>query len=167
MPAQPTRRAPDPERKVTLTLTDENTLVVDTLGRANGIDGDGRVVRQTPGATVEKVGGNLVVTLPDIPDGLAQALATRPASTGVDVTAVVQERGSGSRTVRQTATLDASGQFRLQLPIGNAAPDTSTPTRTPDAPRPSPAPQPSAPQPSPRPTGMPALPFESPPPRPS
>jgi len=46
--------APDPERKVTLTVNASSLLVVDPLGRANGVTPDGRVVVQTPGARVHK-----------------------------------------------------------------------------------------------------------------
>ncbi len=60
--------APKAERTVTVTVADENSLVVDTLGRTNGIK-NGKKVLQTPGAQLGVVDGHLVVTLPNIPDG--------------------------------------------------------------------------------------------------
>jgi hypothetical protein len=68
------RPAAAPERKVTVTVDATNTLVVDPLGRANGVTRSGKVVVQTPGAQVKRVDGKIVVTLPNLPDG---ALATR------------------------------------------------------------------------------------------
>src|SRR6202022_436511 len=90
-PADP-KPAPEPERKVTVTVGDQNTLVVDALGRSNGIK-DGKTIVQTPGAQVKIVDGKLVVTLPNAPDG---DVATHFQNTGnnndVEVTTKVEDK---------------------------------------------------------------------------
>jgi len=63
-----------PETKVTVTVGATNALVVDPVGRANGLTKDGKKVVQTPGAQVTRVDGKLVITLPNLPEGV---LATR------------------------------------------------------------------------------------------
>lgn len=86
--------APEPARKVTVTVGDQNTIVVDTLGRANGITKDGKRVLQTPGAHLAIVDGKLVVTLPNVPDG---DITTHFQNTGgaddVEVTTKVEDQG--------------------------------------------------------------------------
>ena len=63
-----------PETKVTVTIETTNGLVVDPVGRANGFTKEGKKVVQTPGAQVARVDGKLVITLPNVPEGV---LATR------------------------------------------------------------------------------------------
>ncbi len=90
----PPKQAPEPERKVTVTVGDMNTLVVDTLGRANGITKDGKKIVQTPGAQVEVVDGKLVVTLPNVPDGdIGTHFQNTSKSEEVQVTTKVEEKG--------------------------------------------------------------------------
>lgn len=67
-PTQP-RAAPQPKRTVTVTVDSTTSIVVDPLGRANGLTKNGTLVVQTPGAQVKREGGKIVITLPDIPDG--------------------------------------------------------------------------------------------------
>ncbi|MDQ6858366.1 MAG: FecR domain-containing protein [Chloroflexota bacterium] len=83
--------APKAERKVTVTVADQNSLVVDTLGRANGMK-NGKKILQTPGAQLGIVDGHLVVTLPSIPDGTVSThfLGT---SGDTDVTTTLEDAG--------------------------------------------------------------------------
>ncbi len=94
-PEEP-KPAPEPERRVTVNVgATTGSLVVDPLGRANGIR-DGKIVIQTPGAQVTTVDGRLVITLPNIPDGKLATVVEkkdRPAGATVEVTTTVQERG--------------------------------------------------------------------------
>lgn len=91
---EPPRSAPDAERVVTVSALSESALVVDPLGRANGIK-DGKVVAQTPGARVRMQDGTIVVTLPNVPEGVFTT--TVAASTGgpVTVSTTVTDRGGG------------------------------------------------------------------------
>ncbi|HET7700337.1 MAG TPA: FecR family protein [Candidatus Limnocylindria bacterium] len=134
--AGPVQRSPAPDRRVTITLDDENSLVIDTLGRANGIDKDGRRVLQTPGATLERAGGRLVIILPNIPDGLLQAQVRKQAGE-VAVRVVVEDR-DGVATFEGKAVAAAPGQLRASVQLGaerGGRPDRS-PAATPDPARP-------------------------------
>ena len=94
-PAEPSKPASEPKRKVTVTVDAENSIVVDPFGRANGITKSGKLVVQTPGAQVRRVDGKIVITLPELPDG---TLTTRIAKDGdgddarVPVTARVEDQ---------------------------------------------------------------------------
>jgi hypothetical protein len=86
----------EPERVVTVTVGATNTLVVDPHGRANGVTKDGKKVVQTPGAQVAFVDGKIVITLPDLPDGVVAARVEKLSpedDDAVDVEATLQERG--------------------------------------------------------------------------
>lgn len=89
-PPEAPRPAPEPSRVVTVNTGSPAALVVDSLGRANGIT-DGRVVAQTPGARVALVDGNVVVTLPNLPDGVVTT--TVVSDRAVSVATTVSERG--------------------------------------------------------------------------
>jgi len=97
---------PEPERVVTVTVGASTGLVVDPVGRANGFTKDGKKVVQTPGAQVTFVDGKLVITLPDLPDGV---LATRVEKKSpedddaVDVEATLQERGQAPVELKDRA----------------------------------------------------------------
>lgn len=128
--------APEPERKTTVTVGNQNALVVDAFGRANGIRG-GKKVLQTPGAQLAIVDGHLVVTLPNLPDG---ALATRVLDPDgdADVTTQVEERGGelGKRKDSEPpAKIGAGGAGKL-----------AETARATSAPRPA-SPQPAVPEP--------------------
>jgi len=103
----PPQQAPEPERRVTVTVGDQTTLVVDTLGRANGITKDGKRVLQTPGARLEVVDGKLVVTLPNVPDG---QITTHFQNTGKsdDVTVTTKVEDKGKKTVEVSDTVKPS-----------------------------------------------------------
>ncbi len=98
---------PEPERRVTVNISNDNSVVVDPLGRSNGYK-DGKLVLQTPGAQVQNVGGKLTITLPNLPDGkvstvVGQQVGT-PASSvpDVEVVTTVEERGKAPATVTET-----------------------------------------------------------------
>ena len=75
--------SPLPQRVVTISAASPTTLVVDPLGRANGLQA-GRVLAQTPGARVVVEDGAVVVTLPDLPDGpLTTTVDTRHGAVDV------------------------------------------------------------------------------------
>lgn len=88
------RAAPDAQRVVTVTAVSESSLVVDPLGRKNGFK-DGRVVAQTPGARVRMDNGAIVVTLPNVPEGVFATTVAASASADAppSVTTTVTDRG--------------------------------------------------------------------------
>ena len=94
----PPVRAPAPERRVTVTVADPNTLIVDPLGRANGFK-DGKLVVQTPGASVRIVDGKLVVTLLNMPDGTLAAHAGKKDAGESETLTTVEEQGQAPVTV--------------------------------------------------------------------
>ena len=109
--------APEPERKVTVNVSNENSVVVDPLGRSNGMK-DGKLVLQTPGAQVVKTDGKLTITLPNLPDGKLSTVVSQapdapsnstnnnnaptPAAAPVQVVTTVEERGKAPATVSET-----------------------------------------------------------------
>jgi hypothetical protein len=115
----PARPAPvaEPVRTVTVTVADQNALVVDTLGRANGIQ-DGKKVIQTPGAQLQVVDGHLVVTLPNLPDGAVttHVLGSAPA----DVTTKVQDKGKPAVELKDTVTPGTNSGVDITKQTGNA-----------------------------------------------
>ncbi len=112
VPLEQPKPAPEPERKVAVTVGATASVVLDPIGRANGIK-DGRVVVQTPGATVREVEGKLVITLPNIPDGkLATVVDPKVVSKAVDVETVVTEKGKAEQKATQ----------RVEAPPAVAAP---------------------------------------------
>lgn len=157
-PARP-RPAPEPDRKVTVTVGASNTLIVDPLGRTNGVTKDGKLVVQTPGAQVKRDGGRIVITLPNLPDGaLAARVEKRDGGDDgdVDVKATVEEKGRTTeiaakatvgtdRSAKNKSTgfelrraADGSTQERAldesetkALPSGKPATETPDPSRVP------------------------------------
>lgn len=104
--------APVPQRVVTVTTLSDSSLVVDPLGRANGIR-DGRVVAQTPGARVRMENGALVVTLPNVPQGVFATTVSGSTSAAVSVTTTVTDRGEEPVTVT-TATDGGSAAVEVR-----------------------------------------------------
>ncbi len=99
-PPAPARTAPEPERKVTVTVGARNTLIVDPLGRANGVTKDGKIVVQTPGAQVKRDGDKIVITLPNLPDGkLAAEVDKTDDKDDGDVTVETKVEEKGHATV--------------------------------------------------------------------
>ena len=117
-PIEQPKPAPEPERRVTVTVGANAGLVLDPLGRANGVK-DGKVIVQTPGATVSTVNGQLVVTMPNIPDG--------KISTVVDQSSAPQAPVEVVTTVSERGQTDQSAQERVEAPAAtNAGPSVST-----------------------------------------
>lgn len=108
--------APEAERKVTVTVGDQNALVVDTLGRANGIK-DGTKVLQTPGAQLRIVDGHLVVTLPNIPDGTVATHFLAPSGE-TDVTTKVEVKGRSAVEVTDTVKSGANVGVSIKTGTG-------------------------------------------------
>jgi FecR-like protein len=106
-----------PLRTVTVTVGDPNALVVDTLGRANGIQ-DGKKVIQTPGAQLQVVDGHLVVTLPNLPDGAVTThlLGSAPA----DVTTKVEDKGKPAVELKNTVTPGTNSGVDIKKGTGDA-----------------------------------------------
>ena len=138
-PVVPAHDAPLPDRKVTVTLDDQSSVVIDTLGRANGIDKNGRTLLQTPGASLSKVDGKLVVTLPNIPDGRLQALTD---NTSGDVNVATDDRGQGITTATAKVTANnnngtpngLTGRAKAEVAIGKKGDgDGKRPTQSPTA----------------------------------
>jgi len=131
-PAQPAPVAA-PDRTVTVTIADENALVVDTLGRANGLK-DGKKVLQTPGAQIQVVDGHLVVTLPNVPDG---ALTTHVAggSSATDVTTKLEDKGKPAVEVKDTVAPGTNSGVDIKKGTGTA-PTLEKRTDPKDAPAP-------------------------------
>ena len=103
---EPPRSAPAARRVVTVTAPTESSVVVDPLGRANGMR-DGKVVAQTPGARVRTEGGTLVVTLPNVPEGVFATTIADGASLPVSVT--VTDDGTDPVTLTTASTDGAAG----------------------------------------------------------
>ena len=128
-PIPPPVPAPEPERKVTVSIGAANSLVVDPQGRANG-ERDGRLVVQTPGATVERVDGKVVVTMPNVTDGkVSTVVGDDESAEDVEVVTVVEERGRRSarseRTVRRVE--DAPTVTGIELRRSADTNDTTAP----------------------------------------
>ena len=96
--------APEPERTVTVTVADPNALVIDPLGRANGVKG-GKTIIQTPGARVTLVNGQIVVVLPDLPDGEVATHFTNPNPPDRDVAVSTKVEDKGKPPVEVIATV--------------------------------------------------------------
>jgi len=102
MAPEPPRPAPDAQRVVSVTTVSDSSLVVDPLGRANGFK-DGRILAQTPGARVRMQDGAIVVTLPNVPDGVFATTATDSSGAPMSVSTTVTDRGEEPVTLTNTA----------------------------------------------------------------
>jgi len=116
-PAQP-HAAPAPDRKVTVAVGDENGLVIDPLGRANGFK-DGKLVAQTPGAKVERRDGKVFVTLPNTPDGKMGTMVARKQGTSqpdhVDIETTVEEHGQKETTRERVQRAERDGVGGVEI----------------------------------------------------
>ncbi len=99
---EPPRSAPDAQRVMTVSAMSESSLVVDPLGRANGVK-NGRVVAQTPGARVRMQDGTIVVTLPNVPEGVFATTVAASAGAPVTVSTTVTDKGEEPVTVTSAA----------------------------------------------------------------
>jgi hypothetical protein len=146
----PPQQAPEPNRKVDVVVGDQNTLVVDTFGRANGIK-DGKKVLQTPGAQLEIVDGKLVIHLPGLPDG---TLTTHFLGTSgsTDVTTTVKEKGKLPVTVTDNVQAGTNSGVDIKKGDGSNAPSLEKKNDKKDAPSPKVGEVPPAPTEGPVPT---------------
>lgn len=103
---EPARSAPEADRVVTVMAPSESALVVDPLGRANGVR-DGKLIVQTPGARVRVEGGAMVVTLPNVPEGVFATTVTGDAVVPVSMT--VSDKGQEPVSVTTDATAGRAG----------------------------------------------------------
>lgn len=121
----PPALAPEPERSVSVTVGSANSLVVDPLGRANGMK-DGKLVIQTPGATVTMLAGTLQITLPNVPDGTLATHVSRTAGKPdfeVPVITTVQEKGKPTTLARDAVGPGATvSGLEVKKSSGDAAP---------------------------------------------
>jgi hypothetical protein len=140
----------EPERVVTVTLGSERSVVVDPLGRANGLR-DGKLVLETPGARVERVDGKLVITMPNLPEGRLNAQVERGRADEEEVTVEtrVKERGRDEERVEERASVPSGGRVTLDLDLrrgqrpelrvrpqaGSTASASPTATASPPSPR--------------------------------
>lgn len=99
---EPPRSAPDAQRVVTVSVMSDNSLVIDPLGRANGIK-NGKVFAQTPGARVRMQDGTIVVTLPNVPEGVFSTTVPHSAGAPVTVSTTVTDKGEEPMTVTNAA----------------------------------------------------------------
>lgn len=117
-PPAPARPAAEPERKVTVTVGATNTLIVDPLGRANGVTKDGKIVVQTPGAQVRREGDKIIVTLPNLPDGkLAARVDKKDDQDDNDVSVETKVEEKGRATVVDNKALVKSGSDKKSAGI--------------------------------------------------
>lgn len=105
----PATDTPLPQRTLTMTLDDQNSLVIDAQGRKNGIDKNGRRHLETPGAQLLTKDGKLQVVLPNVSDGRIEALVRRGGGGDVDVIATVEDKGAEPVKVATTVKADAGG----------------------------------------------------------
>lgn len=114
----PAAEAPQPERTLTMTLDDQNSLVIDAEGRMNGIDKNGKKHLETPGAQLVKTkDGKLQVVLPNVSDGRVEALVRKGGGGDVDVETKVQDKGKEPIKVETTVKADAGGPGRASVDV--------------------------------------------------
>jgi hypothetical protein len=118
----PAAAAPQPDRTLTITLDDQNSLVIDAQGRANGIDMHGKVRLETPGAQLVRTSdGRLQVVLPNVPDGRFEAVVSKTDGAEVDVQATVEDRGSEPVKTEGKVKAGTSGQVRVNVEVQRTA----------------------------------------------
>jgi hypothetical protein len=114
----PAAVTPPSERTLTMTLDDQNSLVVDAQGRANGIDKNGKRHLETPGAQLAKTkDGKLQVVLPNVSDGRVEAQVRRAVGTEVGVQTTVEDKSSEPVTIDVTVRADTTGQGSTSVDV--------------------------------------------------
>ena len=99
---EPPRSAADANRVVTVSAVSESSIVVDPLGRANGMK-NGKIIAQTPGARVRMEDGTIVITLPNVPEGVFATTVGATAGAPVTVSTTVADKGAEPVTVTSAA----------------------------------------------------------------
>jgi hypothetical protein len=121
-PPAPATDTPEAERTLTMTLDDQNSLVIDAQGRKNGIDKNGKRHLETPGAQlVNTEDGKLQVVLPNVSDGRVEALVRRGGGGDVEVLATVVDKGAEPVKVETTVKADAGGPGRATVEVTRTA----------------------------------------------
>jgi FecR-like protein len=123
----PAAAAPPSERTLTMTLDDQNALVIDAQGRANGIDQNGKKHLETPGAQLVKTNdGKLQVVLPNVSDGRLEAQVRKAAvGTEIGVHTTVEDKGSEPVKIDVKVKADTSGQGSTSLDVNRTADGTT------------------------------------------
>jgi hypothetical protein len=122
----PATDAPEAERTLTMTLDDQNSLVIDAEGRKNGIDKNGKKHLETPGAKLMTTAdGKLQVVLPNVSDGRIEALVRKGGGGDVDVQTTVEEKGAEPVKVETKVKADAGGPGRTSVEVSKAADGTT------------------------------------------
>lgn len=115
----PAATSPQPERTLTMTLDDQNSLVIDAQGRANGIDRNGKRRLETPGAQLVKTkDGKLQVVLPNVSGGRLDA-QVRTTEVGVQTT--VEDPGAEPVKFEVNVKADAGGQGSTSVDLSRTA----------------------------------------------
>ena len=104
---EPARAAAEANRVVTVSAVSESSIVVDPLGRANGMK-SGKVIAQTPGARVRMEDGTIIITLPNVPEGVFATTVGASAGAPVTVSTTVTDKGQEPVTVTSTADSDST-----------------------------------------------------------
>lgn len=149
-PLEEPRPRREPQRVVTVTVGSERSMVVDPLGRANGLR-DGKLVLQTPGAKVERIDGKLVITLPDVPEGKLAAHVERDKDDEVAVETRVRDRDRDEERAEVRTAVPARGAAVVDVEIRRG--ERPAVRARPDGQRASPSPTGTLRRPSPSPTG--------------
>ncbi len=114
----PAAVAPEAERTLTMTLDDQNSLVIDAEGRRNGIDKNGKKHLETPGAQLLRTkDGKLQIVLPNVSDGRVEALVRRAGGGAVDVLTTVEDLGAEPVKVETKVKADAGGPGRAVVEL--------------------------------------------------
>jgi hypothetical protein len=111
---EPPHAVPDAQRVVSVSAMSESSVVVDPLGRANGFK-DGKVFAQTPGARVRMLDGTIVVTLPNVPDGVFATTVAPSSGAPVTVSTTVTDKGEQSVTVTNAAQAGSGTTSGIEL----------------------------------------------------
>jgi hypothetical protein len=117
---EPPHSAPEAQRVVSVAVMSESSLVVDPLGRTNGFK-NGKVFAQTPGARVHMQDGTIVVTLPNVPDGVFSTTVATGATATVSTT--VTDKGQEPVTVSDVVEAGgASATSSVEVRTGSDKP---------------------------------------------
>src|SRR4029453_1956731 len=118
----PAAVTPPPGRTLTMTLDDQNSLVIDAQGRANGIDKNGKRHLQTPGARLVKTqDGKLQVVLPNVSDGRPEAQVRKAVGAEGGVQTTVEDNGSEPVRIDVTVRADTTGQGSTSVDVSRTA----------------------------------------------
>jgi len=118
----PAAATPPSDRTLTMTLDDQNSLVIDAQGRANGIDNNGKKHLETPGAQLVKTSdGKLQVVLPNVSDGRVEAQVRKAVGPEVGVQTTVEDKGEQPVKFDVKVKADATGQGSTSLDVNRTA----------------------------------------------